>query len=74
MAGHAKDPRIADRIRDARNRKMWTQAELAQAAGVSTSTVSYIESGRVLPHRRTCVLIAEALAEDAYWLWSGDKV
>lgn len=36
---------IADRLKIARGRRGWTQAQLAIAAGVSTGTVGNIESG-----------------------------
>ena len=45
-----------------RERRMWTQAQLADEAGVSPTTVSGIESGRISrPHFGTLRKLAEAL-------------
>jgi transcriptional regulator with XRE-family HTH domain len=45
-----------------RERRMWTQARLADVAGVSPTTVSGIESGRILrPHFGTLRKLARAL-------------
>ncbi len=45
-----------------RERRMWTQARLAEEAGVSPTTVSGIESGRILrPHFGTLRKLARAL-------------
>lgn len=35
----------ADKVRQFRRRKMWTQEELAKEAGIAASTVVYIEMG-----------------------------
>src|SRR5918999_5585806 len=45
-----------------RGRRMWTQARLAEEAGVSPTTVSGIESGRISrPHFGTLRKLAGAL-------------
>ncbi len=45
-----------------RERRMWTQARLADEAGVSPTTVSGIESGRISrPHFGTLRKLARAL-------------
>lgn len=45
-----------------RRRRMWTQSRLAREAGVSPTTVSGIESGRILrPHFGTLRKLARAL-------------
>src|SRR4028118_184793 len=45
-----------------REKRMWTQAQLADEAGVSPTTVSGIESGRISrPHFGTLRKLAEAL-------------
>ena len=45
-----------------RERRMWTQAQLAEEAGVSPTTVSGVESGRILrPHFGTLRKLARAL-------------
>jgi transcriptional regulator with XRE-family HTH domain len=48
-----------------RERRMWTQARLAEEAGLSPTTVSGIESGRILrPHFGTLRKLADALEVD----------
>src|SRR3712207_3063392 len=45
-----------------RERRMWTQARLAEEAGVSPTTISGIESGRISrPHFGTLRKLARAL-------------
>jgi transcriptional regulator with XRE-family HTH domain len=49
-----------------RERRMWTQARLAEEAGVSPTTVSGIESGRISrPHFGTLRKLARALGVEA---------
>lgn len=51
---------------------MWTQARLAEEAGVSPTTVSGIESGRIVrPHFGTVRKLARALGVEAEELVSG---
>lgn len=40
----------------------WSQAELARRAGIHSSTVSLVESGRLRPYPVQLAKIAEALA------------
>lgn len=47
MKTEGKD--IADRIKDRRQRCGWTQVDLAKKLGVSSMTISYWETGRVVP-------------------------
>lgn len=49
------------KLKDARTSKFLSTRDLAQAAGVSHSTVAAIESGRELPMLRTARKLAEAL-------------
>lgn len=54
-----------------RGRRMWTQARLAEEAGVSPTTVSGIESGRIgRPHFGTVRKLARALGVEAEELTS----
>jgi transcriptional regulator with XRE-family HTH domain len=58
-----------------RGRRMWTQARLAEEAGVSPTTVSGIESGRIgRPHFGTVRKLARALGVEAEELASGPGV
>ena len=55
-----------------RERRMWTQARLADEAGVSPTTVSGIESGKISrPHFGTLRKLARALGVDPEGLISG---
>ncbi len=53
---------VGRRLLVIRERRMWTQVRLAEEAGVSPTTVSGIESGRILrPHFGTLRKLAGAL-------------
>ena len=57
-----------------RERRMWTQARLAEEAGVSPTTVSGIENGRIgRPHFGTVRKLARALGVEAEELVSGSE-
>jgi transcriptional regulator with XRE-family HTH domain len=57
-----------------RRRRMWTQGRLAEEAGVSPTTVSGIESGRIArPHFGTLQKLAQALDVDARALLSSSE-
>ena len=61
---------IAARLKYARERKGWTQTQLAVAAGVSAGTVGNIESG-ARQSKGSLPQIAEALCINHKWLASG---
>ncbi|HYQ82540.1 MAG TPA: helix-turn-helix transcriptional regulator [Rubrobacter sp.] len=53
---------IGERVENVRRLRMWTQARLAQEAGVSPTTVSGIETGKIgRPHFGTLGKLAQAL-------------
>jgi transcriptional regulator with XRE-family HTH domain len=53
---------IGKRLENARRLRMWTQARLAQEAGVSPTTISGIETGKIgRPHFGTLGKLARAL-------------
>lgn len=52
---------IGDRIRAARKRAVWGQAELARKAGISVNAMWQIENGRRQPRPATLRKIAAAL-------------
>lgn len=52
---------LPGRVREHREARGWTQAELAQAAGLSTIGVRQLESGKRNPSLDTIARIADAL-------------
>src|SRR5215210_3674481 len=55
-------PDIGERVQNVRRLRMWTQARLAQEAGVSPTTISGIETGKIgRPHFGTLGKLARAL-------------
>jgi DNA-binding SARP family transcriptional activator/tetratricopeptide (TPR) repeat protein/transcriptional regulator with XRE-family HTH domain len=56
---------FAETLRTNRTRLGWTQAELAEQAGVSERTVQGLESGRSRPRLSTARLLAKALRLEA---------
>lgn len=57
---------VGENLTRIRERRMWTQAKLAQEAGVSPTTVSGIEGGRISrPHFGTLRKLARALGVPA---------
>jgi transcriptional regulator with XRE-family HTH domain len=71
-AGVEKDlATIGQRIKSAREARLWKQADLARASGVSQGTVSKLEAGKM--HRGTQLLqLADALGVQLRWLDSGE--
>jgi transcriptional regulator with XRE-family HTH domain len=55
---------VGERIKAARERKVWGQAELARAVGVSPNTLYRIEAGASTPRPATIRKIAEILGVD----------
>ena len=52
---------LSQQIRSARERRGWTQEQLAVRADVSRSTIQNLENGRRSPHRGSLGRIAAAL-------------
>ena len=67
-------PRISgDRLRRVRDRRLLSQRELAERAGLSPTTILKLESGRVEePHPRTIRKLADALEVDPAELVEGE--
>lgn len=65
---------IGARLQAARLGKVWTQADLAGAAGVPVVTISRIENGHHAgrPRQSTIRKLAGALGVDPAWLLFGD--
>ncbi len=53
--------RIGDKVRETRKRKLLTQQELADRAGIGVNTVIRIERNQVDPQGRTIRKLADAL-------------
>ncbi|WP_207957130.1 helix-turn-helix domain-containing protein [Rubrobacter tropicus] len=65
---------LGERVASIRGRRMWTQARLAREAGLSPTTISGIESGRIArPHFGTVRKLARALGVEAEELASGSR-
>ena len=54
--------RIGEKVREARKRKLLTQEQLADKAGVGVNTIIRIERNQVEPHSRTIRKLAAALS------------
>lgn len=61
---------LAERLKYARDRKGWTQAQVAVAADLSTGTVGNIEAG-IRQAKGSLPQIAEALGVSYKWLANG---
>jgi Zn-dependent peptidase ImmA (M78 family)/transcriptional regulator with XRE-family HTH domain len=65
MSETVKTPSLAEvvskRVRSLRERKGWSQSELARRAGIGVSTLSEIEAGQSAPRLDTLVALAHAL-------------
>ncbi len=56
-----KLPRLENRVRERRDRRGWSQDELARRAGLSRAGVSAIETGRLVPSASAALSLASAL-------------
>jgi transcriptional regulator with XRE-family HTH domain len=65
---------IGERIQSIRRLRTWTQGRLAEEAGLSPTTVSGIETGRIArPHFGTLHRLAHALEVDPHMLLSSEE-
>ena len=66
---------LGDRVREARDRKLWTQRELSEATGIMEATISRIENGkhRRRPYRETLEALSDALDVSVPWLVFGER-
>ena len=62
--------RLANRLREAREVKGWTQAQLAEAIGVSRKTVNTVENGVFVPSTLIALKLAAALGAPVEALFS----
>ena len=54
---------IANTLREARGERGWTQAELAEAIGVSRKTINTVENGVFVPSTTLALKLARALGQ-----------
>jgi len=59
---------FADRLRKARERNGWTQAQVAEWCDVNTAALSHWESGRREPNLENLVRLCNGLRVSANWL------
>ena len=66
---------IGERLRRARNRKVWTQEDLARESGVPVVTISRVENGRQegQPRPSTIRRLAVPLGVEPGWLLFGEE-
>jgi putative transcriptional regulator len=63
--------RLINRLREARDAKAWTQAELAARVGVSRKTINTVENRVFTPSTTLAIKLAEALevsVEQLFWI------
>lgn len=65
---------VGERLRWARNRQVWTLAELAERSGVMKATLSRLENGRQGARQSTIRKLAAVLEVEPGWLLLGDEV
>ena len=61
---------LANRLRAEREKKGWTQADLAEKIGVSRKTINTIENGVFVPSTLTALKIAESFERTVEHLFS----
>ena len=54
--------RVANRVKDLRNARGWTQEQLAQAVGVSRQSINSIERNRYVPSLELALILARVFA------------
>jgi molybdate-binding protein/transcriptional regulator with XRE-family HTH domain len=77
-------PKLENRVRDHRERRGWSQEELARRSGLSRAGISAIETGRLVPSAAAALALASAFgrrvedlfrlsssaSEPAVWAWN----
>lgn len=64
---------VGQRVRRARERKAWTQVELANHAQLTALTIVRIENDKTHPRLPTVRKVAAALAVDPAWILFGEE-
>jgi putative transcriptional regulator len=65
---------LANRLKERRTERGWTQAELAERVGVTRKTVNTVENGVFVPSALLALKLARALGEpveELFWLSEG---
>ena len=62
-AGRAVRTELANNLREARTARGWTQAELAEAVGVSRKTINTVENGVFVPSTTLALMLSRALGQ-----------
>jgi transcriptional regulator with XRE-family HTH domain len=65
---------LSDNIKKLRNRREWTQQELAKKANISMNFLSEIERGRKWPYPETLQSLAEALNVEIFEFFIPKKI
>ena len=63
--------RLANSLKEARGAVGWTQAQLAEAVGVTRKTVNTVENGVFVPSALLALKLAQALnvaVEQLFWI------
>jgi putative transcriptional regulator len=66
--------RLANRLKERRTERGWTQAELAERVGVTRKTVNTVENGVFVPSALLALKLARALGQPVellFWLSEG---
>ncbi len=64
---------VGERVRQARDRRAWTQEDLAKASGVSVPALHRVETTKGRPRATTIRKLADALRVRVEWLTVGDE-
>ena len=64
---------LGEKIIYYRKKRGWTQAKLANKAGISASILSCFEHGKYLPGGKSLILISSALGIEVWQLFYKDK-
>lgn len=64
---------VGERLRWARDRKVWTLEDVVAASGITKAAISRIENGHHSPRQSTIRKLAAALDVDAAWLMLGEE-
>jgi transcriptional regulator with XRE-family HTH domain len=63
---------LAERIREARKAKGWSQHTLAKFFGIGNGVISLWESGRAIPDAAKIQRLASILGRDPTWFIGGE--